>query len=283
MARAVSIHLGVNRPGGRFACRPLRHSEDVAWRMAGLAVQAGYDALTVLRGEAATRAAVHDALTRAAGLLTVGDHLLVSFSGHGSQERDIDRDEGHGWDEAWCLSDGVLIDDRLAGYWRLFERGVRIVVVADSCYSGGSAREGEAQGYAAPPTRPAHRVMRGGASGFRGPAPPSAAADTAGSYIVECPHDTDGIQASLLLLSASGEDHTARENLFAGHLLEVWSDGAFQGSYWDLHRQVRERVMTEHGSQEPCIQMLGASDPAFPLETAFHLDRRAARGSTVYR
>lgn len=274
--RAVSIHVGVNRPGGRFAGRPLEHSESLAWRMAGLAEQAGYDALTVLRGEAATRAALHEALTAAAGSLRGGDQLLLTFSGHGTQVRDLDCDEGHGWDEGWCLSDGVLLDDRLAGYWLLFERGVRIVVVADSCYAAGSMREDESPD-ATPP------VGGIGMGRYRGTEGQTAPANHSGSCIPECPRNTYGIQASLLLLSAAGEDQTARENLFAQHLLGVWNNGAFQGSYCDLHRQVRERVMTERDSQEPHILMLGVSDHAFPLETAFHLDRRHPGGFASHR
>ena len=285
MPHAVSIHIGVNRPGGRFSgWPPLRHSECLAWRMAALAEQAGYDSLMVLRGEAATRPAVHDALTRAAGSLAEGDTLFVSFSGHGFRQRDTSRDERSGWDQGWCLWDGGMIDDRLAGYWRLFERGVRIVVVADSCYGGGAGRDGEDVAYAASPASPAPRRMRDGLSGSRGRVERSVAAPSyAGSCIAERPLETDGIQASLLLLSGCGEDQTARENLFARHLLDVCNNPTFQGSYCDLYRLVRERVMTEHGGQAPHILMLGAPDPAFPLERAFHLDRRPARGSTVYR
>lgn len=283
MPRAVSIHIGVNRPAGRHSTRPLQYSECVAWRMAGLAEQAGYNSLMVLRGDAATRSAVHEALTRAAGSLGVGDTLFVSFSGHGSQERDLDGDEGNGWDEGWCLADGVMVDDRLAGYWQLFERGVRIVVVADSCYSAGCVRgDGDFPYGAGAEFVPAAPVRRGGVASYRG-AGPSGEGGPSASCIAECPADTHGIQASLLLLAASGEDQPARENLFARHLLDVWNDGGFRGSYCDLHRQVRERVVTEHPRQHPHILMLGASDPAFPLAAAFHLNPRPAAQTVVYR
>ncbi len=281
MPRGVSIHIGVNQPGGRPPCPTLQDSERFAWRMAGLAEQAGYNSVLLLRGEEATRSAVHDALTRAAGLLTEGDSLFVSFSGHGMQERDIDGDEGagDGWDEGWRLADGGVIDDRLVAYWRLFERGVRIVVVADSCYGGGSMRGDEDVGCAAP----ASRVMRDGISGYRGPAGRSAA-NGAGPCIAERPHDTDGIQAGLLLLSSCIQSQQARESQFIPHLLDVWNDGAFQGTYDSLYQKVKQQVMMEHDVQRPHIQLLGTSEPAFLLETAFHLrPYRAARGSTVYR
>ena len=286
MARAASIHIGVNQPHGRLSGHPLYESENLAWRMAVLAERAGYDSMQVLRGPAATRQALHDALTGAAGSLGHGDTLFVSFAGHGSQEADMDCDEGHGWDEAWCLHDGVVVDDKLAGSWRLFEPGVRIVVLSESCYGGGVVRTGDEKALrrrrpAGAPTGP---VMRGGGSATRSAAPEAAApAGYVGSCIAEGPRDTHGIRASLLLLSASAEDQPAREGLFSTYLLEAWNDGAYRGSYCDLYRKVRAKVMTERCSQHPQILMLGAGDPAFPLAPAFHVGRHGTGRSAVYR
>ena len=130
MPRAVSIHIGVDRPHGGHV--PLKSSENNAWRMACLANQAGYESLLVLRGQAATKQAVHDVLTKVSGVLTSGTTLFLSFSGHGCEVPDDHRapDERSRKDQAWCLADGHLVDDKLAGYWRLFEPGVRILVVS---------------------------------------------------------------------------------------------------------------------------------------------------------
>lgn len=284
MSAAVSIHIGVNTPRGRMTGHPLKHAESLTWRMAGLAEQAGFGSLLVLRGAAATRRAVHGALTAAAGSMARGDVLLVSFSGHGCLEADLDGDDGHGWDETWCLYDGEILDDQLAGYWRLFEPGVRIVVVADSCHSGGSIRgddDDEPPGYAVPR---AARVMRGQGPRFRDwGGRPAAAAGYPGSCIVAPPHVTDGIRASVLLLASAREDQKAQDGLFTRHLLDLWDGGAFGGSFCDLHRLVRDRVMAERGPrQEPQILMLGSPDPGFPLERAFHLERRPD-ARTIYR
>jgi hypothetical protein len=266
---------------------PLRHSEDLAWRMAGLAEQAGYESLLVLRGAEATRLAVHGALTAAAGSMSMGDILLVSFAGHGCLEADLDGDDGHGWDETWCLYDGEIVDDQLAGYWRLFAPGVRIVVVADGCHSAGSCRIDDDDdvvhsGYAGPPGPPA---MRGETAPHRASEGwPAGAADPVGSCIGAPPNGTDGIRASVLLLAAAGEDQKAEEGLFTRHLLALWGEGVFPGTFCDLHRLVRDRVMVERGlRQEPEILMLGSPDPGFPLERAFHLERRTARYPTGYR
>jgi hypothetical protein len=250
--------------------------------MAELASQAGFGSILVLRGREATAQALHEALAGAAQTLSGGDLLLLSFSGHGSQVHDCSRDEGFGWDETWCLADEEVLDDKMAGYWRLFDAGVRIVVVSESCYGGGMGRDDDG----APPATPRHRppVMRDGwgtARGFRAEPEMEAAAPC----IASAPADDLGIRASLLLISASSEDQVARDGLFTRYLLDVWNDGTFRGSYCDLYRRVRKHVMDETCSQEPQILMLGAPDLAFPMERAFRPGERApaTRGAPVYR
>jgi metacaspase-1 len=279
MARALSIHIGVNTPAGRMAAFPLRQSEDVTWRMAGLANQAGYGSLLVMRGESATRQSVHHALTSAAGMLVDGDALLVTFSGHGTQERDLNKDEWGGIDEGWCLADGVLLDDKLAGYWRLFEPGVRIVVVSESCYSGGMDRDdkGAWDDLFHPQRTGIHNLP----PVYRGQA--ESVADHSRSCIGEPPKESLGIRASVLLLTASRKEQVSCEGLFSQHLLAVWDNGAFQGSYCALHRAVRDRVLTAGAFQEPQILMLGSGDLGFPLERAFHVDHDASGRGIVYR
>jgi hypothetical protein len=282
MPRAASIHIGVNEPRDHPVL--LHHSEDGAWGIAGLASRAGYDSILVLRGPAATRAAVHEALAGAAGTLAGGDTLLVSFSGHGGHETDRDADERNGSDESWCLYDGELLDDKLAGYWRLFDPGIRIVVVSESCYSGGMDRTGDKRpAYAIDEAAP--RVMRGSRgmrSGFRTVDPvTAAAAEAVASCIAEPPHDCFEIRASVLLLTASTEQQPAADGLFTRCLLDVWAGGDFRGTYCDLHKEVKSRVMGTTCGQEPQILMRGAPDPAFPLEPAFHLDRTHQPRETV--
>jgi metacaspase-1 len=275
MPVAVSIHIGVDRPNDHLV--PLQHSEGTAWGMAGLASRAECDRILVLRGAAATRAAVHDALAGAAGALAGGDTLLVTFSGHGGQEPDRNDDERHGSDESWCLHDGVLLDDHLAGYWRLFAAGVRIVVVSESCYSGGMARTSGSwvpdAGTGAAPR------MRGAAAGgllrYRG----GTDGDAGGAWAVQPSYDSCAIQASVLMLTASAEGQPAQEGLFTRSLLHVWADGAFEGSYCELYRQVRERVMAQHAAQEPQLLLLGAAGAAFAEGPAFRLKSPP----TVYR
>lgn len=266
MPRALSLHIGVDHPSERLADRPLQHSEHTAWRMAELASQAGYDALQVLRGAAATRAAVHQALSAAAGTLAPGDTMLLSFSGHGTQQRDPDGDERDGRDESWCLYDGLLMDDTLFGYWSLFERGVRIVVVAESCHSGGVGRKDPDEPWERREPGPVR--WRGSPPRMRGPGD-----DLDAACLVQPPRHHDGIRASVLVLTAAGEEQLARDGLFTRCLLELWDGGTFHGSYAELYSRVRQRVMSETSAQEPRIVLLGAADPDFARSPAFHLER----------
>jgi hypothetical protein len=262
MGRAVSIHIGVDNPGGPGDPRALlQDSESAAWRMAELAYQAGYDSILVLRGATATVSAVQAALFNASQLLEKGDLLLVSYSGHGAQQCTVVDSERDGTDESWSLHDGELLDDTLAGWWRQFRPGVRIVMVSESCFSGGMDRGGYDD---APPHWRRRRRMRGMRSVYRD----ASAANH--SCIVSAPRDCAEIRASVLMLTASREHQPAEGRLFTDCLLEVWDNGNFTGSYCNLYETVKERVMSRRTSQHPQILMLGTPDPAFPLEAAFH-------------
>jgi metacaspase-1 len=323
MHRAVSIHIGVNEPGGLHCEHPvLKHSEEAAWRMAVLASQAGYESLQVLRGRAATRLAVHEALTFAAGLLEKDDNLLVTFSGHGGHAEVPGDNEKQ--DESWCLFNGDIVDDKLAGYWRLFEPGVRIVVVSESCYSGGIHRNAPTyETGSAVQDRPVLRdggrsagTVRtrdgmGGATDSRDapagmpggydpcdellgpdresngivPVPGTGGPGAAVSCVTPPEPDSLAIRAKVLMLTASAEKETAIDGVFTCALLRLWNGGAFRGSYCELYHALSQQVLAAtHGDQRPQILIGGTAGPDFPLETAFHLTRdRAVYGRVIYR
>lgn len=279
MARGTSIHIGVNHPASASG-QPLSLSEGNAWKMAELAHQAGYGAIHVLRGAAATRGAVRDLLSTAAKGLEPGHTLFVSYSGHGSRVRDTDCDERDRFDETWCLHDADLLDDQLVEIWRLATAGTRVLVVSESCFGGGMKRGDDVLAEPSPRMHPpVHRsgapVMRG-VKQFAQPSP---------SCISREPSDSDGIRACVLMMTASAEAQKAREGLYVQHLLNLWNGGAFGGSFCALHSRLCEQVQHDNPDQHPQILMLGTPDRHFPLETAFHLvpreggpDRPVMRG-----
>ena len=88
-------------------------------------------------------------LRDAARKLKAGDLFFLSYSGHGGQVPDVSGDEPDKQDETWCLHDGQLIDDELYLELSRFQKGVRILVLSDSCHSGTVTREMPPPGVAA--------------------------------------------------------------------------------------------------------------------------------------
>lgn len=66
-----------------------------------------------------------------------GDSLWFSFSGHGSQVRDVSGDESDGYDETILPVDykksGHIVDDELYDIVRRISRGSRLTVLLDAC------------------------------------------------------------------------------------------------------------------------------------------------------
>jgi hypothetical protein len=73
-----------------------------------------------------------------------GDVVVITYSGHGTWVPDEDGDEPDHRDEALCPYDiftaGPLLDDELYDIFCERERGVRAVLISDSCHSGTVAR-----------------------------------------------------------------------------------------------------------------------------------------------
>jgi hypothetical protein len=84
------------------------------------------------------------ALDELIGRARAGDLVVVQYSGHGSFVPDRDGDEPDGLDECLCPWDvatqGPIVDDELAAIYKDRPRGVRLLMVSDSCHSGTVAR-----------------------------------------------------------------------------------------------------------------------------------------------
>lgn len=106
-----------------------------------LSEKAEFDKIIILQNDVATSDAVIENLTSFAGDLEGGDLLFFTYSGHGSQVRDINNDESDDeFDETWCLFNRQLIDDELFEAFKAFNNGVKIFMVSDSCHSGSVSR-----------------------------------------------------------------------------------------------------------------------------------------------
>jgi metacaspase-1 len=282
--QGLSLHLGLNLvspkhyagwDGELLAC------ENDARAMAALAKAQGLKP-TQLITKKATRAATLAALRAAAKALRAGDLFLLTFSGHGGQVNDMNGDEPDRKDETWCLFDAQLVDDELYLELSRFAKGVRVIVLSDSCHSGSVTRARK------PPKAPkgqrlrlmpdavgskvyaAHQAFYDGIQAEVGAAAArarAAAKDDPDAALAQVGLVGPAAQATRLVgrfkpavvlisgcqdnqFSMDGDHHGA----FTEQVLAVWDKGRFPGSTAQFHAQVRSRMPA---SQSPNLFTLG--------------------------
>jgi hypothetical protein len=279
MPRAISIHLGLNAVDAHAYLGwtgPLRGCENDARAMQALADARGFTSRLLL-GADATRPTLLAAMDRAAADLAADDLLLLTYSGHGASRPDRDGDEPDQRDEAWCLHDGLLLDDEIHHQLCTFAAGVRVLVVSDSCFSGSVTREDQMTPTTAPVHRPA--APRNGsaatpdrrAPGARVRAVWRANADEyeARKAAVAATHAVEPA-ASIILLAACKDRQTAQDGevhgLFTAALLATWNGGAFAGGHDAFLAAIRTRV---GAAQTPTLFPVGAVEPAFRAARPF--------------
>jgi metacaspase-1 len=249
-AKGLSLHVGLNNVDevhyGRIS--KLKGCINDAKAMADLAKKQGFESLGMLTDAEATREAVKGKILEAAQRLESGDFFFYTYSGHGSNLRDMDLDEerlkpGDHFDETWLLYDGMLIDDEAAELWTQFKPGVRILVLLDCCHSGTATRSA-LEGSELP-----------GKSSWRRKAIPAADAikvyrknqtfydriiRPAGSVPIPDP------SCAIRLISGCQDEQVSLDGdvngLFTENLLFVWKDGAFAGGYPDFHQQITTEI-----------------------------------------
>lgn len=219
MAKGISLHIGIDKYD-RGAYRSigknignLPNCVNDAHAMEKVALKAGFDA-AILFNDNASAANLLQGISAAARHLDYGDLFFLTFSGHGGQALDLNGDEDGAFDQTWCLYDKEVVDDELFEYWKLFRPGVRIVVIADSCYSGSAIKDPE-------PLLARRRLDRS---------------------------HQDEVQASCLLMAAcqDGQKTPAGNNishsLYTYWLLKVMERPDRYDSYVELNEQIRKNM-----------------------------------------
>jgi hypothetical protein len=229
--------------------------------MAALAKAAGMKPKVLMTAQA-TRKNTFTAIRAAAKQLKSGDLFFLTYSGHGGQVDDVTGEEDDKLDETWCLFDAELIDDELYLELSRFARGVRVIVLSDSCHSGTAVRAGvprpgttQARPRMMPPAiairvyqankdfydRLQHDVER--AASARPAADPDAA--LANLHAAESPR-VEAIaatcKAAVILISGCQDNQTsmdgANNGAFTEQLLKVWNNGGFKGNYARFHAAI---------------------------------------------
>jgi metacaspase-1 len=280
--KALSLHIGLNTVSAAAYEGwegPLAACEFDANDMAAIARSKGMKP-TVLLTKKATRAAVLSAMRSAAKALKAGDLFFMSFSGHGGQVPDTNRDERDGKDETWCLFDGQLIDDELYFELSRFTTGVRVLVLSDSCHSGSVTRE-----RTPPPPPPgqraklmpeavgrrvydAHKAMYDqlqadvakAAKAVKAVVDPDAALAQVAvtGPALQATTLVGTFRPAVLLISGCQDNQTSMDGenngAFTEKLLKVWNHGRFTGNYVSFHARIRAALPA---SQSPNLFTLG--------------------------
>ena len=258
--------------------------------MTALLHRAGFEVLH-LENEGATREAVIAALSEQISHRKAGDHLVVYFSGHGATLPDLNHDEiGVLRDGAWCLWDGMFVDDELTEALTLFERGVRVVLISDSCYTGTIVRDAYLNDEAEDDPRtidPRSKL----APVDIGERVYEAQRDFYDPKLTRAPAYPDDAKAAVLILSACERGELARINvvpnpddhgdtldrslenagsLFTGNIVKAWNEAEIAPTYAELFATVYDAVTKAVALQHPVMRPAGAAtETALEEERAF--------------
>ncbi len=203
--------MGVH-PGSRLVYE-LEGPERDARAVQARGDELGFEPVAHLIGEDATSTRFLDAVNVASTRARRGDLVVVYFSGHGvvtpAEPPRVDAFDGGFTDlaSAICFRDRILLDVELAALYARFA-GRRLLVLLDSCYSGGMA-----SGLTRLPR--STRERRGDGSRLRGPVA-SPASDVDPTARAAQATSTPQVQ----MLCAAG-DGIARGGVFTRNLLEL--------------------------------------------------------------
>lgn len=276
MTKGIALTIGLNAVdpkhyGGWDGV--LNACEADAADMADIAKSKGF-AVKPMLTKAATRARVISEMTKAAATLTTGDIFMVSYSGHGGQLPDLNNDEDDSQDETWCLYDGEIVDDEIYGLYGKFAKGVRILVLSDSCHSGTVTKAAYYQG-----TMAMRSAALGSAKIRYRCMPPEAALRTyrmnkafydnilKKAQLKDSPEE---VKASVLLISGCQDNQFSQDGdfngLFTANLLRTWNSGKFKKGYKSFHKAILSKMPPD---QTPNYFWAGAHDKAFEKQTPF--------------
>ena len=278
--KGISLHIGLNRVdpihyagwnGELVAC------ENDARDMEPIAKGQGFATQSLLT-KAATSTALLDAIEKASKGLVEDDFFLLTYSGHGGQINDVNKDEPDGLDETWVLHDRQLVDDELYAMWSHFRPGVRVFVVADSCHSGTITKEM----FLNPASFIPHLERRVRASTGPNLRPKLLPPDLQSKIYKERaalyddirkktpPREKVNIECSVILISACQDNQVAmdgiKNGLFTETMLRVWDGGRFKGGYHHFRNEIAAFMPP---SQSPKYTIVGHRERAFEHQKPF--------------
>jgi hypothetical protein len=267
MTTGIALHIGLNYVDPNHYSGwdgKLAAAEYDANDMFLITKSQAFQPTKLIRADA-TRDTVISAISKAAVQLKENDIFVISYSGHGGQLPDLNSDEDDGLDETWCLFDGQLVDDELSSLWSKFKKGVRILVISDSCHSGTITKA--ARNFERPKTQFTPRYM-----------PPEFSTTTYFNNkdfydkILEGVKNVDSqdIQASVKLISGCQDNQYSYDGTFNGQftgmMKRIWNGGKFSGNYFLYHKQIMNLLPPE---QTPNYYNIGQPNLIFDDQKPF--------------
>jgi hypothetical protein len=141
----VVLSVAINKYNGA----PLRGCINDSNNITALLAINGYS-VTKLQDADATKANIINELTKICSSLTVGDHFIFHYSGHGSQLPTAAPDEEDFLTEILCpydlinvdgsWTDNYITDDELRNIFNTVNVGVIVECILDCCHSGTATR-----------------------------------------------------------------------------------------------------------------------------------------------
>lgn len=204
--------------------------------------------------KAATKKAMYGEMERLVTDAKSGDLVVIQYSGHGSYVPDVDGDEPDGTDEVLCPHDiakgNPLTDDELNDLFVQRDRGVKIVLISDSCHSGTVAK------FAAPPRGSGEQTTR---ARFMPPATflPEEAVAPLGSRRARRVASPPGRQSGALLMSGCQDTEFSYDAWFNGRPNGAFTFAALStlkkanSTYRQWHAAIRQMLPTSQHPQSP--------------------------------
>ena len=279
MPTGISLHIGLNAvdpaqyegwDGALAAC------EYDAKDMLAIAKKRGFARSNLLLTRQATAAHVITGIAEAAKTCKAGDLFLLTYSGHGGQVPDTNHDEKRlptglkdSYDETWVLYDRQLVDDELYVLWGRFRRGVRVLVLSDSCHSGTVTRALPSflNPAGVPPGGPAIRWL---------PLEQSLRVYRAHRQLYDAVQrdnptaEATRVRSAVLLISGCMDNQFSmdgpRNGQFTGTLRKVWNNGKYAGGHQSFRNAIASRMPS---SQTPNFFAVGSATAKFETQVPF--------------
>lgn len=249
MPKGISLHLGLNgvNPAKYLGWDGrLNAAQNDAQDMYDLAAKCGFKAQKLLASGVCRDTVIYQ-IKQTASELKGGDTFLLTYSGHGGQIDDLEGYESDGMNETFCFYDGFILDDELYNLWKQFNKGVRIILFADSCNSGTVAKMNQQSFRTSKviPPEVSKQMTVSYKSVYQNIKANLAQQNTIGN----------NEQFSGLLISACQDGFRAFEGVtngdFTGALLSVWNNGTFTRNYADFHNEISRKLRNQRPNYYP--------------------------------